>query len=130
MLIQALCEKVWILDNGVVGTDLAATFAELLTVDARLALAEDASLTNQPTDREGVRVYHRRARSLRGLLRDLDESSPRLVVERPYGPLPLEHQNPASPGRQGSDVLHLADLIGLEPALGSGPIWQRRDECR
>jgi hypothetical protein len=37
---------------------------------------------------------------------------PRLGVERPYGPLPVEQQNQAS-ARQGSDMLLLAPPGGL-----------------
>ena len=53
MLVRAICEKVWILDTGVVGLDLTAPFAELLTVEARLALADGETFrtTDQP---EGV----------------------------------------------------------------------------
>jgi hypothetical protein len=54
------------------------------------------------------------ARGLAGLLKDLEESWPGLSVERPYGPLPLEQQNPASE-RQGSDVLPLVPPTGFEP---------------
>ena len=92
MLVQAVCEKVWILDTGVVGIDLTTPYAELLTVEAQLALAQDqaaAPMTTESADREEARVYHRRARNLSGLLRDLDDSWPRLVIERPYGPLLL-----------------------------------------
>ena len=114
MLVQAVCEKVWVLDTGVVGLDLTAPFAELLTVEARLALAdgETPSTTDQP---EGV-TYYRRARGLAGLLGDPEQSWPRLSVERPYGPLPVEHKNPASQ-RQGSDVLLLVPRVGFEPTL-------------
>jgi hypothetical protein len=117
MLVQAICEKVWILDTGVVGLDLTAPFAELLTVEARLALADDPAQPGQtsiPTHREEM-TYYRRARGLAGLLRDLEQSWPRLQVERHYGPLPLEHENPAS-ARQGSDVLLLVPPAGFEPA--------------
>ena len=41
MLVEATCEKVWILDTGVVGLDLTAPFAELLTVEAGLGLGRD-----------------------------------------------------------------------------------------
>ena len=47
MLTQAVCETIWVLDTGVVGVDLTAPFAELLTVEARLALAGDGT---QPGD--------------------------------------------------------------------------------
>ncbi len=38
MLVQAICDKIWILDTGVVGIELVTPYAELLTVEARLAL--------------------------------------------------------------------------------------------
>ena len=57
MLIQAVCDKIWILDTGVVGLELTAPYAELLTVEARLALARDRSRRNKPTNRpRGVRA--------------------------------------------------------------------------
>ena len=120
MLVQAVCEKIWILDTGVVGLELTAPYLELLTVEARLALAEvqaTAPTTNKSADREGVKVYHRRPRGLSGLLRGIDSAWPRLAIERPHGPLPLENENPASTGRQGSDVLTLVAPTGFEPAL-------------
>ncbi len=89
MLIQAVCGKIWILDTEVVGLELTTPYAELLTVEVRLALTETPfGETTQATDREGVRVYHRRARGLSGLLRGLHGTSPRLSIERPYGHYP------------------------------------------
>jgi site-specific DNA recombinase len=116
MLIQAVCEKVWVLDTGVVGVDLTQPFAELLTVEARLTLADGD--TPSGTDREGV-TYYRRARGLAGLLKNLEEFWPRLSAERPHGHLPLEHQNAASTGRQRSDVHLLVGVTGFEPAASS-----------
>ena len=115
MLVQAVCEKVWILDTGVVGLDLTEPFAELFTVEARLAL-DDGQASGTDEQADGV-TYYRRARGLAGLLKDLEESWPRLAVERPYGPLPLERQNPTSLVRQGSDVLLLVPPTGFEPVL-------------
>jgi len=117
MLVQAICEKIWILDTGVIGLELTAPYAELLTVEARLTLDAQATETAEggPEDREGVRVYHRRARAPRGLTRRRQRTWSRLPIERPHGPLPLENQNPASTGRQGSDVLTLVAGGGFEP---------------
>jgi hypothetical protein len=53
---HAICEKVWILDTGVIGLDLTTPYAELLTVEARLTLAEvhaTAPATNKSASREG-----------------------------------------------------------------------------
>jgi DNA invertase Pin-like site-specific DNA recombinase len=117
MLVQALCDKIWILDTGVVGLELTTPYTELLTVEAKLALAEaQTGEVPQPANRKEVRVYHRRARGLSGLLKASDGIWPRLAIERPYGPLPLENQNPAPTGGQGSDVLHLVGVAGFEPA--------------
>jgi DNA invertase Pin-like site-specific DNA recombinase len=57
MLIQAVCEKIWILDTGVVGLELTTSYAELLTVEARLALEENQATetaSDGPDGREGV----------------------------------------------------------------------------
>jgi hypothetical protein len=100
MLTQAVCETIWVLDTSIAGVDLTEPFAELLTVEARLALADDGTQpgdTATSTDQKEV-TYYRRARALAGLLADLEESWPRLAVERPYGPLPLERHNPTSTG--------------------------------
>lgn len=90
MLIQAVCEKIWILDTGVVGLELTVPYMELLTVEARLAFEAQSPETAQggPEDREGVRVYQRRARAPRGLARGRQRTWSRLPIERPHGPLP------------------------------------------
>ena len=90
---------------------------ELLTVEARLAFDETAS--DGPDDGEDEGVSTNRARSLSGLLAGAD-ALPRPRIERLHGPLPLERQNPASLVRQGSGVLLLAGVPGLEPRL-TGP---------
>ena len=117
MLIQAVCEKIWILDTGVVGVELTAPYLELLTVEARLAFEADETAADEPEDREGVRVYYRRARALRRLAGSNQRTWSRLPIERPHGLLPVERQNPTSTGRQGPDVLHLVAPTGFEPAL-------------
>jgi hypothetical protein len=57
MLVQAVCEKIWILDTGVVGLELTAPYLELLTVEARLALEAQGPETAHGglKDRVGVR---------------------------------------------------------------------------
>lgn len=89
--------QVWVLDTGIVGLDLTQSFAELLTVEARLTL--EAAPGGHKNESDGV-TYYCRARSLSGLLAGAD-ALPRPRIERPNGPLPLERQNPASTGRQG-----------------------------
>jgi hypothetical protein len=60
MLGQVMCEQVWVLDTGIVGFDLTQPFAEVLTVEARLALdSAPEGPTNQP---EGVTYLPPRAR--------------------------------------------------------------------
>jgi hypothetical protein len=65
MLIQALCEKIWVLDGGIAGIDLSQPFAGLLTVEARLALT-DGQASGTAGSSEGVTCC-RRARGLAGL---------------------------------------------------------------
>ena len=118
MLVQAVCEKIWILDTGVVGLELTAPYLELLTVEARLALEAQGPETadDGPEDQEGVRVYHRRARAPHGLARGRQRTWSRLPIERPHGLLPLENESPAPQERQGSDLLTLVAGAGFEPA--------------
>jgi hypothetical protein len=58
MLVQAVCEKIWILENEVAGLELTAPYLELLTVEARLALDAQGPETadDGPGDQEEVRV--------------------------------------------------------------------------
>ena len=99
MLVQTLCDKIWILDTGVVGLELTAPYTELLTIEASLALHEARTdETAQPADRQGVRVYHRRARGLGGMRRSPEGTWSRPAIERPYGPLPIENQTLPPPG--------------------------------
>lgn len=97
ILVQAVCEKIWILDTGVVGFELTGPYQELLTVEAELALGAQTAETAHaaPEDREGARVYHRRARAPRGLTRGRQRAWSRPLLERPHGPLPLENESPA-----------------------------------
>ena len=119
MLVQAVCEKIWILDTGVVGLELTAPYMELLTVEARLTLEAQNPETahDGPEDREEAHVYHRRARAPRGLARGRQRTWSRLPIERPHGSLPLENESPAPQERQGSDMLTLVAPTGFEPAL-------------
>jgi site-specific DNA recombinase len=119
MLIQALCEKIWILDTQVAGIDLTQPYAELLTVEAQLALAETETGDADDQDQKEVRVYHRRARVLSRLQRSHHGPWPSLHIERPHGPLPRENQNRAFTRRHGSDLLHLVGVAGFEPAASS-----------
>src|SRR5215472_1722187 len=94
MLIRAVCEKIWILDTGVVGVELTTPYLELMTVEARLAFQtqRDEAAPDEPEDQGEVRVYYRGARAPRRLTRSNKHTWSRLSVERPYGPLPLVHQ--------------------------------------
>ena len=47
MLLQAVFEKIWIVDEQVVGVDLARPFTEVLTVEAQLDLRSALNGTDQ-----------------------------------------------------------------------------------
>ena len=93
MLLQAVFEKIWIVDEQVVGVDLTRPFAEVLTVEAQLDLRNALSGTDDATV-----TYERRERlswrspELRSLLR----------YERPNGLLAIDTKKkpPARKGRR------------------------------
>jgi site-specific DNA recombinase len=127
LLTQAIFEKLWVMDAAVVGAELTDTYAELLTIEARLA--EEA---NERADRAlaelavipAPRMDYRRVGVITGDDgEDLADLAGRLWVERPQGVLPVDGlncQNPASPGvMRGSDVNHLVGVTGFEPATSS-----------
>jgi hypothetical protein len=85
MLLQAVFERIWLIDDRIVGSDLTRPFAELLTVDAQLdaraAIAGSTESTLTYLRRETTTVHWR---DLGAYLR----------VERPTGTLPVDEKNP------------------------------------
>ena len=75
LLAQTVFEKIWILDAEVAGVELVQPIAEVLTVEARLALAEqdgaDSSQEGQSAGEE-AKTYYRRARGIDALLGGLE----------------------------------------------------------
>jgi len=128
LLTQTVFEKIWILDTGVVGSELTEPFTELLTLEARLALVEqrEAGQAQEQqaatTGTDGAVTYYRRREAVSALLRDLGGSWERPYVERPHGPLPVDSQNPGPSRGRGSDVHHLVGAAPGGPSSGE-PAW-------
>lgn len=120
MLMQAVFEKLWVLDTTIVGSELTETFAELLTMEARLALAEQGrDARDGMTDLNQAASYYRRREAVSTLLRDWRSPWERPYVERPQGPLPIDKQNPGRQRGQGLNMQHLVREMGhkLNPEL-------------
>ena len=124
-LVQTVFEKIWILDSEVAGSELTEPFAELLTLEARIALVESESdapneaHTATQTDEqrpEDSATYFRSAGSTPASLRALEADWERLQVERPIGFLPVDSKNPRPRRVAGSGVSYLVGLTGFEPA--------------
>jgi site-specific DNA recombinase len=124
MLVQAVFDKLWVMDTEVVGSELTATYQELLTVEARLTLDAQEQAVQSAADALSLDIeaptYYRHRTVLNGGDSDEDGLSAlagRLWVERPNGALPLDSKNPASPAvMRGSNIEHLVGLTGFEPA--------------
>jgi len=50
MLVQAVFEKLWVMDHDVVGSELTETYQELLTMDAKLTLTAQEQAAETATD--------------------------------------------------------------------------------
>jgi site-specific DNA recombinase len=145
ILVQTVFEKLWILDDTVAGSELTAPFEEVLTLEAKLARVErhkDESKAQGGSEGSGIgeTTYHREANGFALMISELEADWPRLQVERPNGPLPVDKaeagvmvadmavtravaakatksQNSAPlKGARSSDVHHLVGLTGFEPA--------------
>jgi site-specific DNA recombinase len=111
MLLQAMFERIWLIDDVVVGADLTRPYAELLgveaTLDARNALSgtDDAFMTYERREAVGLA-----STDLRSYLR----------VERPQGLLAIDMEN-SWPNAEavGSNFVPLVGLTGFEPAASS-----------
>ncbi len=123
MLVQAVFEKLWVMDHDVVGSELTETYQELLTIEARLTLGAQEPLAETAADVLSLAAepptYYRHRVGLSADTSD-DQGLPgladRLWVERPRGALPLDSQNPVPPAVEpGSDVNHLVGVAGFEP---------------
>lgn len=122
LLVQTVFETIWILDHQVAGSKLTAPFAALLTLDARLALAErrtTATIRGADGGMDSGATYHRR-RILPEVVRHTTSvQSGWLTVERPHGSLTVDKQNPGVPGGRGSKIDHVVGLarLNLNPHL-------------
>ncbi len=107
MLMQAVFAKVWVLDAAVVGSELAEPYADLLTLEARLALAEQQDESDGTTDANEEVTHYRTRETASLLLRDWGPSWERPYAERPHGRLPIDKQNPDLRRAQGLNMQHL-----------------------
>lgn len=85
LLVQPVFEKLWILDTAVVGCELSEPFAELLTVEAQLAL--QLALIEQEREREAT--YYRRRETIMSLSH-LSGSWGRPFIEHLHGMLAID----------------------------------------
>ena len=102
-LVQELFEKIWILDQKLVGADLTRPYLELLGTDAAAAAeaVNDVPGSGQISyDRRDQRIY--------------------LRIERPVGALAADVKNPRPDNlAEGSNMKQLVGLTGFEPAASS-----------
>jgi hypothetical protein len=107
LLMQTVFQKLWVLDTAVVGCELTDAFVDLLTLEARVALGGDGEAT-----------YYRRREAIRSLSH-LGDSWKRPTVERPYGLLAIDQQNPGLIEGRSSKIEPLAGVMGfkLNPEL-------------
>ncbi len=125
MLVQAVFDKLWVMDTEVVGSELSNTYHELLTHEAKLTLEAQQQARAQAADAASdslnlgseARTYYRH----RAVFSDdsSNEDDPdgltalaaRLWVERPHGALPVDgvnSKNPVPPAvERGSNLQHL-----------------------
>lgn len=104
MLTQAIFDKLWVMDHEIVGSELTDTYHELLTMEARLTLDEQARAEHDarwPQPRSGgTQTYYRRrtgsTEDLSGEDRDdeIADLAQRLWIERPHGALPWTAETP------------------------------------
>lgn len=123
LLVQTVFEKIWIMDGSVAGTELTEPFEELLTLEARMAVVEEAA-SEPHSDEQGsdeAATYYRTGSSVMRLLSGLEDSWERLHVERPQGFLPVDGKNPRPRRVVGSNLMHLVGVTGLEPATSRPP---------
>lgn len=103
MLLQAVFEKIWIIDEQIVGVDLTRPFAEVLTVEAQLDLGKALTAGDEATV-----SYERRER--------LGWRSPELHLlrhyERPNGSLAIDKKrNLRREMAEGSNFINLVETV-------------------
>jgi site-specific DNA recombinase len=112
MLMQAVFAKLWVLDTAVVGSELTEPYADLLTLEARLALAEQREVSDGTTSADEEVTHYRTREAASLLLRDWGPSWERPHAERPHGRLPIDKQNPGRRKAQGLNMQHLVRVTG------------------
>jgi site-specific DNA recombinase len=118
LLVMTVFEKIWIMAGDVVGAELTEPFAELLTLEARMALVAAQAQNEPQTDEQpdAGETYGRTRHAVPASLRALEADWSGLHVERPRGSLPVDSKNPRPRKVAGSNLHHLVGLTGFEPA--------------
>ncbi len=112
MLLQQVFERIWLVDDEIVGVDLTRPFAEMLTVEAQL----DARRALTGTDEASI-TYERRNPAI---LQSIDVRRFYARAERPFGWLAFDRKNPRLVEQdEGSNLLTLVGVAGFEPTTSS-----------
>jgi site-specific DNA recombinase len=111
MLVQEAFERIWVVDERVVGTDLTRPFAELLAVEAQLAAR--AAIAGSAKDQL---TYERREMSVSGMV-DL-EARRRAQAQEKLAYL-RDTTNLRHEAAGGSNIVQLVGVTGFEPATSS-----------
>jgi hypothetical protein len=117
LLVQAVFEKVWLLDTAVVGSALTPPIADLLTWEARLAVERqsrmDAATSSVTLDDDGP-TYHRDRSPDSWTSRATASLRDFVRVERPHGLLAADRKNLHPQGGRGSKIAHLVGVTGFK----------------
>jgi len=107
LLLLAVFEKIWIIEDAVVGADLTRPFAELLTVDPFLAAGEAVTGT------EGAAMTYERRQPMGLAPSDVRQY---LRIERPRRSV-ANRQNEPQPRAEVrvSNIVPLLGVAGFEP---------------
>ena len=126
---QALFDKLFLVDEGIVGSDLAAPFHQLLdsNITERIE-SEQSGAGGFDQEQAMVAVDYERAaptedQDIASLLASINWHR----SERPQGPLPVDRRNPSAYcRRRGSNLSLLAERGGFEPPGPAKAQWFSR----
>ena len=120
---QGFFEKLFIVEDGVSGSDLAAPYAQLLDADLEGRIRAEQQLSAEElfkTDDTTNVEYEAREETDNEVAARLLSQIDWHPWERPHGPMPVDKKNPAAyERRRGSNLTLLAEGGGFEPP---GPV--------